>query len=633
MSSIARSLASTALAALTIPALVHAQPDLGINGLTLDAGNRLRVTIANEGDQEVPAGAGALSIYIDGRAVGGYRLGHLADQRFRTPGGSLTLQTSFRLGGDFRRVLAVIDPQREIEESNELQNDYGRTLRPAALAGPDLVVDVLGLDPSNRVVVRLRNSGNQPAPTPFPVRLRVIAGSVVRDVDRDLGGLEVGAVRWFVPTSPEIVVTSPTRVRALITTTSADEIDTTNNVREAWLPHSPLQGELDRLLGLPEIRDAIVWRDHRVRAFGSWTSSEQTQLRNAFARLENGEPPGLDRPPVLTPDRLISASDAWRIYLAHVAHALWVEAGGRVAWSLLDLAPAERALLLDSRWHFTHLPSLGGFTISHREHGVISDWDPQLVWRFLQAHRLIADDPLETLEAVAAWLRVHLLHADRSMTRLERWGYDGPPPTDRILFPLAGRIHWTEGCQTTAPLFRALLRAVNLPVELNDYGELEGHRRPRFPTLGLTLAHADEIHTGWFKASGHVAPLSYTLIDDAWMEDRYLSPPVDCQAGRCNTTFEQGQYNGQRDNAIVAAWYLTDGVVETYARWGAAELAAKLSGPPGRWVRPVLSTAEIAWVVDRVDAEVRRIGGGDFEAGRAIVAERTDRWGRNVHGF
>jgi len=168
--------------------------DLIVKDLSLDPQNRLTVTFKNEGKGEVPANKGVLSIHIDGRSVGGYALGNLADQSFRTPGGSVTIPTNFRIAGANRRISAFVDSQREIVEANEFQNTVSGTFTPPGLSGPDFIVSDLSLTSADHLRIQVRNIGTAASPASFGVRIRVIVNnSVAADLTPSLPALAAGS--------------------------------------------------------------------------------------------------------------------------------------------------------------------------------------------------------------------------------------------------------------------------------------------------------------------------------------------------------------------------------------------------------------------------------------------------------
>lgn len=605
-----------------------AAPDLAVTGLRLDAQNRLLVTITNHGDATVPAGVGSLSIAIDGKPVGSYALGNLADQSFRTPGGSLTIPTNFRLAGGLRQVLAVVDPGGAIAESNEHQNLRSRSLLPSPSAGVDLTPDLLYRDSSGLLRFRVRNLGNQAPASPFPAVARVIVGgTVVADLALDLGGLAAGGSRWISP-APAIAVPNPGRVRVLLTTPSfLAELDSTNNVREQWLPTPPGMAEFDRLVALPEVRDAIRWNGS---PYGSWSSTMRAALRTAFLRLENGDPAGPAAPPA-TSDGTISELDAQAIFLARVAHTLRVEAHHLVPWSLLELAAGERALLLDSIHVVSRIWGSGTpprYAFDPFRAGALTDWNSPASFRFLAAVGLIRSTPESTLLAVADWMRAHLVHELAGFDPTEAFAYDGKPPVDRVIYPLLDT-YWTQGCSGTTYLFRALLHAVNVPVELNDPSDAYGHRRPIFPSLGLAMAHADDVYSRTMTPAGRPVPIGLVFDGVAEIEERFLTPPLDCADGRCNTPAEQYAYNLNRIQLAYSWIYLGDYLLDRYGLDGPEGLEAELTGDLTRQVRPFFTPDEIAMMRLRVEAELDRLGAGDRAAGIEIVRRRMNRWALN----
>ena len=625
--------AAAALAALLCAApAAAAAPDLAVTRLELDAQNRLRVTFANQGDAEVPPGVGSLSIYIDGRPVGGYSLGNLADQSFRAPGGSVTIPTNFRLAGSLRQVLAIVDPAGAVAESNEWQNVRARSLVPAPLDGPDLSPDSLQLAAGGFLQFRVRNRGNMATAAPFPVTARVIVGgAVVADLALDLSGLPVGGVRWVVP-SPAIPVTGTRSVRVLLNTpTFLSELDSTNNVREQWLPAPPSLAELDRLLALPEIGDALRWNG---TSYPGWTATQRLALRVAFRKLEDGDFAGPSSPPPVDADGRISESDAWSLYVGRMAHVLRVEALHLVPWSLLDLDPAHRELLLDNLYVVRQIWGSGSPPRYHFDpfrSGGLTDWNAPASLRFLSALGLLRTTPAATIRAVSDWMRAYLMHTLVDFDPEATFQYEGPPPVDRVIYPLV-EIHWTMGCSGTTYLYRALLHAVNVPVELNSPPDAFGHRRPIFPSLDLAMAHADDPYSQHLTPTGNPMPISSVLGSISGIESRYLHPPLDCVGARCNTPVQQYAYNSERDSLLLVSDRLGDYLLDRYGRFGRAALEVELTGDLSEHVLPLLSPTEIAWTLARVEAELDRLGAGDRAAGAEIVRTRMNRWALNKWG-
>ena len=123
------------------------------------------------------------------------------------------------------------------------------------------------------------------------------------------------------------------------------------------------------------------------------------------------------------------------------------------------------------------------------------------------------------------------------------------------------------------------------------------------------------------------------LIERAWTSDgRYLDPPLDCVGARCNTPYQQFAYNAVRDEYLLVADRLGDYLLDRYGLDGREALEAQLTGDLSEHVLPLLSPAEIAWTIARVEAELDRLGGGDRAAGAEIVRERVNRWALNKIG-
>lgn len=631
---------------LGMAASAHALPDIVPTGATLDAQNRLIVTLENQGATAVPTTSGAsLSIYIDGRAVGAYQFDRLADTAWRAPGGRLAIPTNFRLRGDNRRVAIVVDPGNRLPEANERQNTLTRMIVAPTLTGADFeVASISQALVSRQLQIRVRNAGTAPARASQRLNIRIIIDErVERDMTEIVSGLAPGAVRTIALIDPP-VISGRQRVRVLITTPNfADDLDSTNNVREQILPLADISA-YHTLLATPRIRDAIIWAGLTggVRNYAAWTAAERTALDAALIELENGRDPGLLAPPTPPPgrDHGFTAADAWRIYISYVAHALWVERTRAVSWRLADLSPAHLAFLLDSRNIFSAISPASGeryFAFNALEHGNSTAYNPRIAWQFMASLGLVRARPDETLYAAAEWMRDHLRHITAGEDARAIFDYPpAHPPFDRILYPLPGQMHITIGCGGTAPLFVALMRSANIPARHAHWRIAGGHRRAEFPALGLTMVHADDVHSQVMKPTGHIPPIRGIFVALSAYESRFERPTLDCAAGRCNTGDEQARYNNERDTLERARAVTGDYLLYDYARNGADALDRTLRGVERdgttlTFARPFFTDAERAATRTAVEAELRRIGGGDLAAGGALVIDRVERYNATIN--
>ncbi|MCC7540711.1 MAG: hypothetical protein IT379_31130 [Deltaproteobacteria bacterium] len=141
----------------------------------------------------------------------------------------------------------------------------------------------------------------------------------------------------------------------------------------------------------------------------------------------------------------------------------------------------------------------------------------------------------------------------------------------------------TQGCWGTTGLYAALLRTVNIPVTNEEWDlSSQPHRRPVFPSAGLTVTHADDITAGLMRPStGSLPPLAapssslFYSLDE--YESRFVTPELDCSDDetRCNTEDEQGNYNVERDLLELAYTYRLDGLVMQYVEHDGEYLAVR----------------------------------------------------------
>lgn len=617
---------------------ISTKPDLVPKSLFFDSDNVLNVSFKNEGDGEVPANKGNLVIYIDGRSLGGYSFSNLADQSFRTPDGSLTIRTNFRMAGSNRRIAVFIDSENEVNESNEFQNTLSRTMTPPAKNGPDFIVSNLYTDPDNKLKIVVKNIGPANSPSNLEVRMRVIVNeSVAADITPTLPSLTAGGGETIIIPNPPVVISPNSNVRVLLNTNHLfDEIDNTNNVREDILPGGPSIAPYATLLSQPKIKTNIIWEGSGgIKNYPSWTASRKADLNNAILRLEKGEPQALSAPPALLSGGYISASDAWQIYIAHIAQSLWTEVHGAVAWHLVDFPDEQLAYLLDSRKLMTYQPVTNRYKFNTYLMGEITAWNPRVSYEVLSNLKMIKATPLETIYALTNWMRGHLIHISGSDDYTEQYGYPGPPPADKVLYPLEGKRHKTAGCWGTSGLYGAVLRSVNIPVERANINLNNGtHSRPVFPSVDRSMPHGDDVYTATLIPSGAVIPTSKIFYTLAQMATKFISPAVDCVSGECNTIGEQASYNAGKDHLQLAYDYMADYILYQYARYGADYLNDSLRGPRiggsvHEFVKPYFTDAERAAMVTAVETKVKEIGSGNLETGKSKVIARWDRFLQN----
>jgi len=249
---------------------------------------------------------------------------------------------------------------------------------------------------------------------------------------------------------------------------------------------------------------------------------------------------------------------------------------------------------------------------------------------------MIKTSQQNTIYSLTSWMRGHLSHifADDDLT--EVFGYAGPPPADKMLYPLEGRHHIAAGCWGVSGFYAAVLRSVNIPV-MNERVYFDGnslHSRPFFPSIDKGLSHGDNVYTAYLTPSGAVILSSELFYTSSEINTKFISPAVDCIAGDCNTIGEQASYNKGKDHIQLAYDYMTDYILYQYAYWGGDYLNHSLRGPRSggsvqEYVKPYFSEAERAAIVAVTENRIKEIGAGDLEAGKSKVIERRSRFLRN----
>jgi len=240
----------------------------------------------------------------------------------------------------------------------------------------------------------------------------------------------------------------------------------------------------------------------------------------------NFEPLADNDPPITVLDE----SEAWPMYLAHVAHILMVEIKGVVPWSLCDYYsdPVELSELLQGNFYYWFPTSITypGYAIR----GNVTTAHPNVTFTFMVNNGLIGTTRLQTIANVLNWSRGmhHFLGPFTTKNMEYHWQYRGQPPVSRIidgtvLNPQAvpgypDPLHWTKGCGGTSGFIKEVLRSVNIPVTVVTINQACPHATPYFPSEGRYLSHGDDPYTSYWKADAPNTlnpPMEEFLLDQA----------------------------------------------------------------------------------------------------------------------
>ncbi len=283
----------------------------------------------------------------------------------------------------------------------------------------------------------------------------------------------------------------------------------------------------------PRLRDALLWPEAGgSSSYDRWPRSRRAALEKMFQGFSRGEPSGLPDPPkniFLAGDedpvrQVLSPEDAEALYLAYAAHALALEAGGGVPWSILEYSDDELSVLLNGTVLFR--PEGAGYRLRERTAGRALPAPPDAAFAFMKP-RLGRTDR-DTVVALLEWVRSNAVHYTGRFTGRnveDQWQYRGFPPVSRILAgteftgnPRSRPRSRSAGCGGTVGFLQAVLRAVNVPVQLVQRC---GHQLGYFPTLGAYLSHGDDLYNAHTRQSR--CPAAEVLIDAptfrAWFDD------------------------------------------------------------------------------------------------------------------
>ena len=284
----------------------------------------------------------------------------------------------------------------------------------------------------------------------------------------------------------------------------------------------PLADIEDYLEQHPQVRDAIVWPEEAGPVpYTEWNVGPTTAhfsdilakfygnlnagVALAFSFRAGGERPALT-------GTLLQTRDASEIFLAHVAHSLWIEINRKVEWKLHDYNRAELALLLDGASMFvpgTVATNASGFYYANMAvsgHGM--PMDPTRSHTFLTTQgagsSLIRASVRDTILQVTRWVRDHLLHGSRLASGRGPMPFMDTmlEPTVNAALPGLGARHWAWwGCHSAAALLVWLMRAVNIPAwsapgYTEDQPTSSGppHSGIDFPSERLYRGHADDLY-------------------------------------------------------------------------------------------------------------------------------------------
>ncbi len=278
----------------------------------------------------------------------------------------------------------------------------------------------------------------------------------------------------------------------------------------------------------PKVKQAMKWWEGQ--SYDSWPAGAKTKLTHFFVELNNkgvlplsfsGHPPNAN----VSGGNTIFKKNAEEIYLAQVAHSLYIEITRRVPWQLAQYDTKSLELLFSIDKLFGSKNTVAWPAIYGISPAVIPS-NPIPAHNFMiknpEGGSLLKGNQKETIFALVSWMLLHLCHGyvvalpgSKYPTQKEAYGYKGPPIIDsmitRKIHPdtsncqtmnncksKMGPRYWSwVGCQTASSLIPLLLKSLNIPAtSINSQldAQLCCHRGVGIPFLDLYLPHTDDIY-------------------------------------------------------------------------------------------------------------------------------------------
>jgi len=246
----------------------------------------------------------------------------------------------------------------------------------------------------------------------------------------------------------------------------------------------------------------------------------------------NAEPTGMSW-------TVVGSTQAFNLYVKHVAMMLALEIGKHVPWSVLTYDVNGRSELFNGRqmfdWIDKGVSQFGTVAkAGHRLTTLVVPAPPLITMSFLALNGLIGSTPIETIERMLNWCRANLWHVSGGDIASPMdfgdlyWQYNGRPPVSRIIngtkmleqvgnafFPELH--HWIAGCSGTSGFIKEVLRPVNIPVDVVIIG---GHWTPHFINEHKYLSHGDDPY-----ALAPEIPIGELPIDQATYDAWFVNNP------------------------------------------------------------------------------------------------------------
>lgn len=386
----------------------------------------------------------------------------------------------------------------------------------------------------------------------------------------------------------------------------------------------------------------MIWQSSTSASSIIYSQQKMQALAHYVALLESGQqfpgsapPPGFDVPwgeRLDSTKKFYTEGEALSMWLPHLALSLYIEVNHLVPWSILGYNEYQRSFLLDSRKfiNYQSLPSGSAYSFALTwENGGgltgITDWNPFYSYNFLESNSMIQPTQRDTIYALTQWMRENLYHEALASAYSNRlaYGYNGSYPVDKVLNPPAGQKHWTQGCTGTSSLYSAMLKTINIPVSINL--TIGGHRGPLFLTADLALMHGDDPYGLVNRRGLQEVPVEeiFVSIDEFYSMNNAEPEPYDgthipTRADMAGYLSSKRKYQNAYDHMAYTLlkkrgedviMYLPHGIYNsTLGYWWLNEI----------W-RPIFDPEDVPVMLENLDNEILRIGGGDYTRGNLLI--------------
>lgn len=373
-----------------------------------------------------------------------------------------------------------------------------------------------------------------------------------------------------------------------------------------------------------------------------YSRSAMQGLAHYIALLEAQQPFPLASPPagfdvpwgehLDSTRKFYTEEEALSMWLPHIALSLYAEVNHLVPWSMLGYNEEQRSFLLDGRKFINYQEissrSAYSFALTWENGGGltgITDWNPFYSYDFLNDNSMMQPTQQETIYAFTQWIRENIIHesASNAYALHLAYGYNGSYPVDKVLNPPAGQRHWTQGCSGTSSLYSAMLKTINIPVSINL--TLGGHRAPLFPTANLALMHGDDPYGTMNRRGLQEVPVEeiFVPIEEFYSmnhaePERYDGTHMPTRADMAGYLSSRRAYTNAYEHMAYQLLKKRAEDVIMYLPRGLYNSTLGYYWLNESW-RPIFDPEEVPVMLASLDAEIMRIGEGDYTLGNLRV--------------